>query len=174
MKNIILSNFFILLFSIIGLSQSNSLIEDGWKGIKPLEIDKAKVNKLLGTPEIDDNEYYNYRTDEAFIHMTYATAPCEKDNLGRGEYNVAKNTVLKYAVSIKNVIKLSDMQFNKEKYRRVKNEEQPNLADYYDNENGIEISVWIQEGIEYIGTIYYKPSKQKEENFKCKNILCGR
>ncbi len=174
MKNIILSNFFILLFSIIGLSQSNSLIEDGWKGIKPLETDKAKVNKLLGTPKVDDNEYYGYTTSEALIWVTYATAPCEKDNLGRGEYNVAKDTVLSYFVSIQKPLKLSDFQFNKEKYRRVKNEEQPNLANYYNNEDGIEISVWIEEGIEYVGKIYYKPSKQKEENFKCKSISCGR
>ncbi len=42
-------------------------IENGWKGIKPLKTNKVSVNKLLGTPEIDDVGNRNTR----FIQLKF-------------------------------------------------------------------------------------------------------
>lgn len=93
---------YILLFIMfLNLIVSCDTIEDGWKGIKPLKTDKISVNKLLGTPEIDDNEYHRYTSDEAFVRVNYSTAPCKDNQYKRGEYNIAQDTVLDYYVVIK-------------------------------------------------------------------------
>ncbi len=131
----------ILLLNSVVLCQT---IEDGWKGIKPLETNKTKVDKLLGKPEIDDNGYYNYRTDEAFIQVNYSENPCSKDNYGRGKYTVAKDTVLSYWVHLKEGIKLSEFNFDREKYYKDTSGDLKSSYDFYNDEDGIGIDIGIQ------------------------------
>jgi hypothetical protein len=176
MKNFTLSAYFLLLFSAICFSQSNFQkvsIEKGWKGIKPLNTTKLSVNKLLGVPEVDDNEYYGYASDEAFVQVNYSTAPCQDNQYKRGKFNVSKDTVLGYDVHIKQRVKLSEIKFNREKYIKDTSGDVANNALYINEEDGVWIGVWTgisqQENDEYIGTIYFKPSKKNAEKFKCKD-----
>ena len=159
----------IIFLNIIGFSQT---VEDGWKDIKPLKTDKATVNQILGKPEkVDDNDYHNYRTEEAFIRVNYSTAPCKDNQYERGEYNVTEETVLDYWVRPEKAIKLSDFQFKREKYKRVPDQELRDLARYYNEEDGVFIFVGIEDEIEYVGKIYFRPSKQDSEAFKCEEKL---
>lgn len=144
-------------------------IENGWKGIEPLKADKAAVNKLLGTPEVDDNGYYGYTTDEAFIQVNYSTAPCENNQYKRGKYNVPKDTILDYVVNVKKTIKLSELAFNREKYKTDTSGDVGNVVAYYNEEDGIMIEVGIsREGTEYVKTIYFRPKQKTAETLKCK------
>ena len=173
MKNITISTFLILLFAVIGLSQlgvKQSSIEDGWKGIKPLKTNKVEVSKLLGTPEIDDNDYHNYRTDEAFVRVNYSTAPCQKSDFGRGKFNIPKEIVLDYVVHIKELVKLSEFKFEREKYIKDTSGDVENNVLYVNEREGIIISVHIQEGTEYAGTIYFRPKPKLAETLKCTEI----
>ena len=145
-------------------------IESGWKGIRPLKTDKTTVDKLLGTPEVDDNGYQRYSTNEVFVRVNYSTAPCKDDKMGRGEYNVAKDTVLDYYVNIKKAVKLSEIKFDREKYITEKDEHMEEAVHYINMENGIRISTHIQEGVEYVGQItFFSPNKQDAKAFRCKD-----
>jgi hypothetical protein len=144
-------------------------VENGWKGVKPLENDKTSVDKLWGTPEIDDNGYAGYLTDEAFIQVNFTSSPCENNQYGRGKYNVAKDTVLNYTVNLKKMIKLSDFKFNREKYVKDTSGDLANFVDYINAEEGVDITVYIQEEVEYVTKIRFSPTEKDTEIFKCKN-----
>ena len=172
MKNIILSIYFLLLFSGIGLSQlklQTDYIEDDWKGIKPLITNKVSVNELLGTPKVDDNDYYGYSSEEAFVQVNYSTAPCEDNQYKRGNFNISKDTVLGYIVHIRQTVKLSEIKFNRGRYKKELDNHSPALAIYHNQKDGIQIIVGIQEKDEYVENIYYRPSKKNAERFKCKD-----
>lgn len=158
-----ISLLIILLSSIV----SCQTIEKGWKGIEPLKTDKATVNKLLGTPKVDDNGYHSYTSDETFIQVNYSTAPCQDNQYNRGKYIVVKDTVLDYIVNIKKVVKLSEIKFKREKYKKDTSGDVLDIADYINEEDGVVIGIYIQEGTEYVGAIRFRPSKQNAEAFKC-------
>lgn len=170
MKRIISLTLFSLALNLTYLSQSTIQtvsIENGWKGIKPLEANKTSVNKLLGKPEIDDNGYYGYFADGAFIQVNYSTAPCQENHYNRGKFDVSEDTVLDYSVNIKQVA-LSEIKFKRENYKRDASDH-TNFAEYLNGKDGVEISVIIYGDDEYARQIRYRPSKKSAEKFKCKN-----
>ena len=75
-------------------------IENDWKIVKPLKTDKAIVDKLWGVPEIENNSH-QYKTDDAHISVLYSTEPCKSDKYNRGEFNIAKDTVLLVIANVK-------------------------------------------------------------------------
>lgn len=159
---------FILLSNVVVFSQT---IEFGWKGIEPLKTSKVAVNKILGTPEIDDNDYHGYTTDEGFVQVNYSTVPCKDDQYKRGKYNIAQDTVLDYIVNLKEAIKLSEFKYKREKYIKDTSGCLLNSALYINEADGIWFNVYIQEEIEYVTKIYYKQNKQDAESLKCKEKL---
>src|SRR5215831_21022617 len=91
-------------------------IEDGWKGILPFKTDKATVEKILGKPLINSDGYYNYSSDEAFVQVDFSAEPCTQVPYGRGRYNVPKDRVIRYWVSLRKQTLLSDLKFDRSKY----------------------------------------------------------
>src|SRR5258708_21936317 len=84
-------------------------IEEGWKTIRPLSTTKDSVQKLLGNPEIDENGYYGYVTEDAYVQINYSSAPCKDNQYKRGIFNVPTDTVISYTVNIKKAIQLSEL-----------------------------------------------------------------
>lgn len=156
--------FLIMILSSVTFSQT---IEDGWKGIKPLKTSRTEVEKLLGKPEIDDNGYHRYRTDEAFVRVNYSTTGCKDNQYKRGRYNVPEDTVLDYYVVINDFTLLSDLKIKKENYYRDASGDVENNVVYVERADTIIISVHIQQDTEYVGTIYYQPQKEDKELYKC-------
>src|SRR4029079_1339768 len=108
-----------LLISLILLAQGalGQSVEDGWKGIRPIVATKSEVQKAFGKPSvIDDNNYYGYRTEDAFIQVNYSTEPCKENRYGRGKFKIAIDTVLSYDVHFRKAVKLSDLNFDRSKY----------------------------------------------------------
>ena len=168
MKNLL--PLFILILLLNSIVFCNS-IENGWKEIKPLETNRATVDKLLGQPEIDDNGYHIYETDEALVRIIYTETPCKDHKFKRrGEYNVAKDTVLEYWVVLKQRIKLSEIQFDQEKYYKDTSGDLTSHADYDYFEEGIRIGVYIQEDVEYVTGFSFRPGKRHDEMYKCMPI----
>lgn len=160
----------IFMLLIINSAIFCTTIEDGWKGIKPLVTDKTTVNALLGKPLIDDNDYHKYSTEDGGFNVNYSVNPCESNSYDRGEFNVPKDTVLTYYITLKKKLKLSDLEFKREKYRRVKDHHFSNEVAYYNNDDGVEIQVHISDNVEYIDRIYFRPSKKDKESFACSNL----
>jgi len=159
----ILPLFFLLIF--LPLCDS---IENGWNGIKPLHSNRLAVDKLVGEPKIDFLGYANYAGAEQFVHVTYSKRPCSEDRLGRGEYNVPENTVLNFQVVMRKELKLKDLRFSPEKYRRVADTENPTLTHYYNDNDGITIETGRNGDTEYVGQIIYRPSKPDIAKYRCK------
>lgn len=156
---------FIMMFNSITLCNP---VEDGWKGIKPLKTNKAVVEKLLGKPtKIDDNDYYFYSTEDGLINVNYSISPCTANSYERGHFNIPQNTVLSYYIIIYKELKLKDLDFKREKYRRVDDYHLMDVADYINSDDGIVIEVKKVDEIEYVSKIYFYPDKLNKENLKC-------
>ncbi|MCY7346026.1 MAG: hypothetical protein LH614_07360 [Pyrinomonadaceae bacterium] len=99
------------------------------------------------------------------------TVPCKDNQYKRGEYNIAKDLVWDYYVVLDNIVKLSDFKYKREKYIKDTSGCLLNSALYINEADGVWFDVYIQEDIEYVTKIYYKPSKQDAESLKCKESL---
>lgn len=167
--------FIILLLNSIVICQT---IEEGWKGIKILKTNKTEVNNLLGKPEVYKDGHYGYKTDDAFIRISYSETPCKEASFGRGDYNIVEETVLNYNVNFKENIKLSEFKFKPEKYYRDTSGDLTNFVSYQNFEDGIIITVQIQESgkkdledVEYVRTINFTPSIIANNPYKCSSII---
>jgi hypothetical protein len=152
---------------IISFFISCNSIENGWKGIQPLNTDKNSVNNILGTPKIDQNNFFEYETTEAFIRINYSSGSCIKDYYGRGSYIIARDHVIDYTVRFKKLIKVSDFEFDKDKYSRSE-DDTANFAYYTYVDSGIVLHILIKDGTEYVSKIDFMPTKSQRETFKCK------
>ena len=105
--------------AIISPSIFSQKLADGWKGLRPLKSTLQHEEKALGKPwRIDDNNYYNYETDEAYIEVNYSTAPFLANQYKRGKYKIPENTILDYSVIPKARPKVVDFEFDRRKYER--------------------------------------------------------
>ena len=146
-------------------------IEDGWKGIKPLETRKADVERIVGRSTSELNGYYLYKTPDAVLDVNYSTKPCTPDAAKRGDYSVPEDTVLDYVVTIKGPLKLSGLEFKREKYDRDDGAGHLiNYAVYIDKEDGITVEVFVENGDEYVRRILVRPSPGSSEQLKCKSL----
>lgn len=162
---------FILLFALLmNLTLLCSPIDNGWMGIKVLSTNKTSVDKLFETFDVDRSTGdVGYSTDDAYLRVTYAAAPCTEAPFGRGEFRVPENTVIFYRIRMKRAIKLSEFKFAKEKYKRQTHDHAQNLATYYSEELGIQIVAQLRDGVEYLASIEYRPGKEIMEKLKCKD-----
>ena len=90
-----------------------------WRGITPLKSTRADVERLLGKP----NELGRYETQNERVTITYSDDPCSNALGGLAKANceclVAKNTVLKIAVTFDSPVKVSKLGIDKRKYERT-------------------------------------------------------
>jgi hypothetical protein len=158
----------IMFTNILGFNSDS--IENGWKDIKPFKTNKATVHKLLGTPKVDDNGYEIYNLPDVFVRVNYTTKPCVPNNYGRGEYKVPKNMVLDYSFGLKKKIKITDLKFKRDKYKKVRDTELPNLVHYYGIGLGVDIDSSIEDNIEYVSRFWFRPNIEQNKELKCKKI----
>jgi hypothetical protein len=143
-------------------------IEDGYKGIKPLHSSKASVEQMLGKPQIDENGYHKYMTADGFLRVVYTTKPCSENNLGRGDFSVAENTVLSYRVLLTDKPAISDLTFDRQRFPRSTSEHLLNYASYVNKDNSISIlAMNTRDGQDKVYEIAYRPTKEDSEKYKC-------
>lgn len=145
-------------------------IENGWKGIKPLETNKTEADKILGEPEVDEFGYYTYSSEETFIRVSYSTNPCTESKYGRGDYNTAVNTVLSYTVRFNNLTKLSELKFDLSKFVEHPDSHVTNYKYYYNKDQSIIIGVQLQGDREYLLNIRFMPNKNTANQLKCTSL----
>lgn len=168
MKSLILSTYLLLLFSVIGSSQTNiktESIEEGWKAIKPLQTTRAQIESFLTNPTKNGSQI-SYETDDALVHITYSKAPCS--DIGSGRYKVSQDTVVNYQVVLKKDIKISELKWKKNLYKRDDDPEILQFVDYRNAQDGIKVNaVKLDDGVEKVISISYYPDKKSEESVKC-------
>jgi hypothetical protein len=160
--------FVVVLLLLSGtLKAWSQTLESGWKEIKPLSTDKNTVEKILGKARKDNNDYFGYRTDIAFTQVNYSTEPCQGNQFNRGKFNVPKNTVLDYSVHFHRPTRLTELKFKRGKYTRQTNAHRPDEFILLNQSDGIMIIGSVEQGLEYVGVIYFKPKKRDEAKFRC-------
>jgi len=169
MERIITKLFVFLVLTIVAHGQT---VEAGWKGILPLISSMGDVEKAYGKAEnIDDNGYHNYRIDDSFIQVSYATEPCQPNQYNRGKFNVPANTVLDVWVTLTKAILLTDLNFDRPKYLRDVSDHTGGIH-YIKREMNVMISAGIRDehGDEYVGRIVYRPAERLKAKLICNKI----
>lgn len=160
---------FILLF--LFLTPCCDSLEDGWKGIKPLHTSRKVVEKVLGQAKVDDNGHRMYSTAEAYVQVDYTVEPCSDNGYERGRYKLPINTVFIYRVILKNKRKISELEFDREKFHRETAGHVLNYASYVNSDDSVEILLTILPGNEeLVYEIDYRPTTKDLEKLACKEL----
>ena len=160
------------LIFILASVVSCQTLENGWKGIKPLHSTKNEVDKVWGEPKIDDNGYYRYTTNDAYIQVNYATTPCKENQYNRGKFSVSENTVLGYWINFNGSPEfptLSSLQLDKTKYEKDTSGDTILVYSYWERDDGIRLTVNETGNLLRVQTMEFRPSKLDQEKFACKN-----
>lgn len=90
-----------------------------WRGITPLKSTRVDVERLFGKP----NQLGRYEIQNERVTITYSEGPCSGAFGALAKANceclVAKDTVLKIAVTFDTAVKVSELGINKSKYERT-------------------------------------------------------
>ncbi|HEU4507511.1 MAG TPA: hypothetical protein VFR78_04680 [Pyrinomonadaceae bacterium] len=140
-----------------------------WRGVTPLKSTRADVERLFGKP----NELGRYEIENERVTITYSQGPCNGalGALGRAncECLVAKDTVLRIAVTLDSAIEVSKLGIDKNKYERTPIHAYKPTATYSDFTDGVVYT--IRESDDAVTFIDYLPSaKDCDEVIKSQPI----
>ena len=122
-----------------------------WRGITPLKSTRADVERLLGKPGAHGR--YQFKTERAYID--YAEGSCDKKDQ-RCECLVSEDTVLSISVTLEIEMPFSKLHIDKSKYKKTKASNDPDLAVYENDEEGIIYDV--SESDDDVSHIWYTAS----------------
>lgn len=144
-------------------------IECGFEGVRVLESDRSYVEQKLGVGVKTDDGDFEYQTDSYRVRVLYSAAPCSAPDTVTGGYSVKKDTVLRYEVRPRKRIKLDDLEWDRNQYKKVSDEHMVGFYDYTNEKKGILIvtETRSEEGSETIRAIYFRRAAEKEKRFKC-------
>lgn len=131
----------------------------GWHNIVPLHSTRTDVERLLGTSQ--DPCKCIYRTDDAAVHVDYATAACKGYPPG---WNVPAGTVLLVTVRSENQPRIEDLGIDALKY--VKSYDDASTTYYTSREDGLRYEV-SQQGL--VTAISYIPYT-KDNALRCQGF----
>lgn len=161
----------LIVLSALSASSQGQSLEDGWLGILPLMTTKEDVEKKLGKPKIDENGYHGYRFEGGFIQVNYSTAPCKANPYNRGKYNIESDTVLDYTVNLHDGVRLSELKFDREAYRKEESTHGGNL--YIRRDNSIWITTFTEGGQEYAVRLDFRAGNLESAKWRCPSGFTG-
>lgn len=160
--------FYYLAFIFVSLWFLFEPIECGWKGLRPIRSNKAAVEKILGQGKVDNQGSVRYVNEEVVVQINYSPGQCKASALGLGKYDVPENVVIDYVVHFKNEVKLSEIDFHRDKYYKDTSGDVLNFFDFVNSSDGITISVTTLGNDEYVRKVAFRPSKEDVRKFECK------
>ena len=160
------SIFLILLIATVVDGQQYKL----WlPGVAPLKTSRISFEKIYGPPVVKnpENHVFKYRTDSLSIEVIFTAKPCS-DGYG-GEYGVRQDTVLYYTVFFRKPVKISDVNFDMNKFSKDESGDVLNYFQYINRDQGVTIRAYVPGGDNntYVGGIDYYPSLRQEAHRKC-------
>lgn len=135
-----------LVFSLPTIAQAKP-----WRGIVPLKSTRADVERLLGVP----GKHGRYQFDEERAYVNYAGAgPCHPAN--GCLCLVSEDIVISIRVELEVEMRFSTLNLDSKKYEKLISPQDPNLASYSNDEEGIIYTVDLKNddvtAIEYLPT----------------------
>lgn len=129
----------------------------GWRGIVPLQSTRAEVESQFG--EGTNECKCSYYRDDINVFFVYASGDCESD--GSGDWNITKDTVIRFTIYPKVREQLSELEIDERKF-----EKRADIGDrliYVNREEGMSFSV---DGNKVVDSFSYGPS-EKDESRRC-------
>lgn len=148
-------------FMLIMLSAT--LVEaKGWRGIIPLRSSRKEVERQIGPPAKTKGSVYKLKDEVVMIN--YSTGKC--DDIRVTSWAVPRNTVISITVNPRSRMKLRDLGFNLDNFKRL-NDPEVEDAVYFVSE-GEGISIISRPSDDVVISIIYGPSNED------KNLHCSR
>lgn len=148
--------------TLLVLVLASSSFAKAWRGITPLKSTRADIERLFGKP----NELGRYEIQNERAYIFYSEGQCTGDyrNLGQEkcECLVAKDTVLRIAVTLENAVKFRGV--NKRKLTQTPLRSNPSMSTYSDLNEGIVYTV--DDSAEMLTAVDYWPSSSD-----CKELI---
>lgn len=151
---------FVGLFVFLLLPTMNPQAKE-WRGIVPLKSTRADVERLLGSPGAHGR--YQFKNERAYIH--YAEGSCNRVN--DCLCLVSEDTVSSIYVQLEVEMRFSTLQLDKTKYKKYTSPQNPAIATYSNDEEGIIYTV--DEENDDVIAIEYLPSAKD-----CQDIVKNR
>jgi hypothetical protein len=144
-----------LLMTAIGV---NINITKGWRGIVPLKSTRAEVERILGRPDKESVNAYDF--PEESVLFRYSQRRCDE------QWNVAPDTVLYISINPKVKRPLTELNLDLTKYKKKPGDFDVLDHFYYvDEEQGLTLSVRSGMVQEYI----YGPTA-KDNPLRCRKL----
>ncbi len=130
-----------------------------WRKIVPLKSTRTDVERLLGP---GDRSYgVVYELQDGVLWIDYSSGPCRRER--KGGWNLPEGVVISYSFSAKNKQRVSDLKFNRKKFRKVIDTHTGGITYYINDDDGIMYEV--QQG--QVDSVEYYPPKRYE------HLYCG-
>src|SRR5437867_2477810 len=104
-----------------------------WRGITPLKSTRVDVERLLG--QATGSCKCIYDTEKERVTVWYSGAPC-RDNIPYA-YNVARDTVWEISVRPKTNLKVTDLQLEMDRFKKVGDSDRRFVVYYLDDRGGV-------------------------------------
>jgi hypothetical protein len=162
MEDLEMRSFFLFLSCVcVIIFVPASLSAKGWRTIVPLRTTRSEVEAVLGKPE-DPNKMHSlvYRTDKEIVVIDYEDdQPCGHTD----GWRVPSGTVTSITVSPKLELRLSDIEFDESKYKKVHSPDMPpERFIYVNDEEGESLDVFQ----ERVVSLTYFP-EAKDAHLRC-------
>lgn len=135
-----------------------------WHGIVPLRSTRADVERLLGPATFSFGDTYSYSTTENRVDALYLDDPCKPQGSSQG---TPPDYVAKLTVTPKRILLVSNLQLDKNKFIRVRNDHPENWVHYLSSELGITIDAIVNGGCEEVKSIVYQATS-KDRELRCR------
>lgn len=159
--------FFVAFILFLVFQAHCQTIDNGWKGVTPLKATRADVEKVWGKGERDRTGSFRYSTSDAFVRIHYSSEPCQPDETGRQPFNVPKDTVLDYIVFPNKLLYLSELKLKAGDFFKDTSGDVRNSYVYVNRDNSIIVSIHVENNVEYVSKIQFRPTRDRAENFRC-------
>lgn len=152
--------YIVLMLAVTTLAQAGE-----WRGIKPLQSNRADVERLLGQADDPGKEHsLVYKTEKEVVIIDYADGlSCKAGN--SAIWRVPRGTVVSITVSPRTPLPLSELHIDEDKYRKTLDVHRSDVVEYNNEEDGVSLAVY-QGNVQYIN---YFPGK-KDAHLRCGNV----
>lgn len=128
-----------LLLIAFGLADVSSA--KTWRGLTPLHSTKPDVERILGKPSAERNNWSIYHGEDETISLQFSNGlPCGSGG-ANSEWKVPKGTVISITVAPKKIIPAAALRIPENKYKKRGDPHKLNHVEYLSEEEGESISI---------------------------------
>ena len=154
----------IILINMVAVAVQNQQVE--WHSFVPLVTTRTEVEANLGAPTAGKEFIFVYDTTDQRVTVWFGGAKTAKGEVCR--WDVPNETVFKFVLAPKKVVRLSELRIDLTKFQRQKAPEMVQDYYYYNEIEGVTITTRMVEGEELLLNIERGPDSVQRKKFCCR------